>query len=347
MSTKAPLAPAPYLRLRSVLRRIIPVGIRHSRVLSGLRKRIGRPRSMFNLVAVPCVLCGSKSFSPITPNRTAPVVRCGYCGFLYVNRQPSESDVRSYYELETQEGYTRNIRQWQREQNARMEKVWIEDMECLSPWLPPQAKTKGFRFLDAGCATGFQLVSATERGWDAWGIELSEPIALELRTTSGLQVINGTIEDGLRALGADNFSLVLMSHVLEHMPKPRSAVEAAYRLLKPGGLIAIYVPNGEGLQARHDFEGWEWSGFPDHLWFFSSMALRRLLVECGFQVEGMWTCVGHSDAGKLYDLVKEQLHLDNYEQAGAVAEVLGPMGLLSDLRIVARKPIKPMDQTGG
>lgn len=112
----------------------------------------------------------------------------------------------------------------------------------------------------------------------------------------------------------------------------------AYQLLSPGGIIAIYVPNGEGIQARHDFTSWEWRAFPDHLYYFSPLTLRRMLEQTGFQVEELWTEIGYSNKEQLLHVIRQQLHLGINDEACEEIQSLGSQSLLSDLRVVARKP---------
>ena len=82
-----------------------------------------------------------------------------------------------------------------------------------------------------------------------------------------------------------SFDLILMGHVLEHMPHPGVALRAAFRLLRRGGAVAIYVPNGNGIQARDNLGDWQWVWFPDHLHYFSPAVMARLLTDCGYEVE--------------------------------------------------------------
>lgn len=291
-----------------------------------------------DLQPVSCEVCGAEDTCVVVPDDPVSIVRCNSCGLIYYNLRPTDEALREYYSAEADGTYTLNLHKWQHEVNSQMTQLWIEDFNVLEEWssslpsMPP-------RFLDVGCATGFQLLSAKRKGWEPVGIEPSELIAAWVKEQYGLDVVQGTFEEAAVAtLPKESFDLILMSHILEHMPHPSRAVHAAFSLLKRGGLIAIYVPNGDGIQARNDFKKWEWKGFPDHLYFFTHPVLARLLTECGFRAESMWTCVGHSNREQLFGLIQQCLCLDSLEQAKRVAEVLGPMCLLSDLRVMARKP---------
>ena len=50
-----------------------------------------------------------------------------------------------------------------------------------------------------------------------------------------------------RSLPAHSFDVVRASHVLEHVPEPASFLSELRRLVKPGGVVQIVVPNNEPL----------------------------------------------------------------------------------------------------
>ena len=50
--------------------------------------------------------------------------------------------------------------------------------------------------------------------------------------------------------GDGEWSGVVFWHALEHLPAPGEAIREAARLLNPGGVILVAVPNSRSLQAR-------------------------------------------------------------------------------------------------
>lgn len=69
------------------------------------------------------------------------------------------------------------------------------------------------------------------------------------------------------------FSIVVLSHVLEHQTFPKPFLERAIRLLSPGGVLLIEVPNGT---VQHN-------GGIEHPLVFCRNSLRALLNQFGFQ----------------------------------------------------------------
>lgn len=139
------------------------------------------------------------------------------------------------------------------------------------------------RVLDVGCMYGYLLEEARARGAKSVvGIELS---AGQVRTARerGLDVFCGTIE-AFAASTDQRFDLVVAQHVLEHITAPAQFLEAVRRVLAPGGVLCICVPNYDARARRVFRQTWGWYQVPVHLHHFGEQGLGRLLVDNGFEV---------------------------------------------------------------
>ena len=81
------------------------------------------------------------------------------------------------------------------------------------------------------------------------------------------------------------WAAVVFWHSLEHLPDPGGAIREAARLLRPGGMVVIAVPNTDSLQAQTFGDRWLHLDPPLHLVHLSERALRSRLTACGFEVE--------------------------------------------------------------
>jgi 2-polyprenyl-3-methyl-5-hydroxy-6-metoxy-1,4-benzoquinol methylase len=68
------------------------------------------------------------------------------------------------------------------------------------------------------------------------------------------------------------FDLVLCTDVLEHMENPRLVAAELVRICRPGGLVAIVVPDGDVDQ------------FFGHYWFWNEQSLSALLKDWNAKV---------------------------------------------------------------
>lgn len=104
------------------------------------------------------------------------------------------------------------------------------------------------RMLDLGCGDGIVLHLARQDGWEVHGVELyPEQVAL-VRETLGIDV---TVSDIAGFRGApESWDVVLLTHVLEHLPDPVGALRRIRDLLAPGGIAVLEFPNIDALDAK-------------------------------------------------------------------------------------------------
>jgi SAM-dependent methyltransferase len=90
---------------------------------------------------------------------------------------------------------------------------------------------------------------------------------------------------GLRTFPADYFEAAVMRSYLEHELEPLGVLKEVYRVLKPGGIAVVKVPNFGSVNRR--VMGRKWCGFryPDHLNYFTRSSLRKFAGACGFIIK--------------------------------------------------------------
>lgn len=144
-------------------------------------------------------------------------------------------------------------------------------------------RASGQRFgalLDVGSGTGEVLLAAGERGWRAHGVE-PERTAAELARQRGLAVtVAGLAQSDLPERSYD---VVSAFHVLEHIPDSRAFLRTMARWARPGGLVAVEVPNFASVQRRRLAEGWSGLRPHEHLVHFTPATLRQTFVAAGIE----------------------------------------------------------------
>ena len=91
------------------------------------------------------------------------------------------------------------------------------------------------------------------------------------------------------------FAAIVFWHSLEHLREAGSELERAARLLAPGGLIVIAMPNPASLQARAFGDRWLALDLPRHLVHVPAPALLARLRELGLEP----TRVSHLRGGQV------------------------------------------------
>ena len=94
--------------------------------------------------------------------------------------------------------------------------------------------------VEVGSYVGAFLAAARDVGLQIEGLDVNADVNRFTRT------LGFTVHDGdLESFATERrFDLIAIWNVFDQLPDPRAAVNAAWRLLRQGGLIAIRVPNG-------------------------------------------------------------------------------------------------------
>jgi SAM-dependent methyltransferase len=137
------------------------------------------------------------------------------------------------------------------------------------------------RLLDVGCAYGFTLEVARERGWQVAGVEAASDVAAATQGRLGVTVHADLLA---AALPAGSLDAVTLWDVIEHLPDPRAAVAEVRRILQPGGVFSVVTPDVGSLAARLLGARWEeMTKMPEHIFFFDRQSLAALLRGTGFE----------------------------------------------------------------
>jgi len=210
------------------------------------------------------------------------VIDCSCCGFKHVVPIPTSEELETlyretYYSIDKPcyfEHHREDLEWW----NV----VYASRYDTFEELLPPDRR----RLLDVGSGPGYFLLHGVQRGWDTLGVEPSRQAAAHSREL-GLTVVEAFLTPDLAGeLGS--FDVVHFSEVLEHLPDPAGMLTLARRMLRPGGLVCVVVPNDynpfqHALRTVCGYRPW-WVAPPHHLNYFDFASMRQLLQRTGFEV---------------------------------------------------------------
>lgn len=224
-----------------------------------------------------CNLCGSLAAHYLY--KELGIIECDACGLVRVDAIPGREQLRRLYS----ENYFRST-----DSGTLGYDDYIADRKKISKTFQKRMSEiercigrKG-RLLDVGCAAGFSLEVARERGWDAHGIEISEFACNFARSTLGLNVSCGSLQEA--DLAPKTFDVVTMWDYIEHCPDPARELTLANQLMKTRGLLALSTPDICSLPARTWGANWMGIKQGEHLFYFSPETITRLLRQSGFEV---------------------------------------------------------------
>jgi SAM-dependent methyltransferase len=230
-----------------------------------------------SLEVVSCAVCRSPRGRRALTKFGLDLARCRDCGFLYASPRLSGEAIRQRYSPDYfWKEYLPSIGIVDGRYDPAFSQARYRCLlELIGREVPPPA-----RLLEIGPGAGSFLDAARAAGFTVEGIEFSAEAAAFARDRLGLAVVQGAAEE-LDARGA--FDVVGAFDTLEHVLQPREVLEKARAALRPGGLLALTVPNLNALSRA--FLGADWAVLSpaEHLSYFTERTLGRLLREVGFE----------------------------------------------------------------
>ena len=253
-----------------------------------------------------CAQCGQTAGESVlnVPHPDAPggmsrVWKCAGCGLRRLQPRPGPDIIGHYYQQETGynafDGRRRSARaqalwdflrdSFSRPRNARLSTRLARFAAApLARWLfdinVRIDGREGMRVLEVGSGYGDILMYLRSRGCEVLGTDLS-PSAAARAAENGVEVRVGNLVD--LHLPGGSFDAAIMSHSLEHVPDPNAELRELHRILAPGGLLHIAVPNGAAVRLVTDGTEWIQLSHPFHFWFFDPDNLVAMIRRHGFE----------------------------------------------------------------
>ena len=207
------------------------------------------------------------------------IVRCESCGFKFTNPRPNENEIGAFYQSpeyishsDTNKGLVNKAYRLVRNHTLHSK---FKLADSLIPGSHPEK-----RLLDIGCGTGHFLKLCHKNGWQTKGIE-TDGKTREIAIGNSQSEVR---DDFLTAYAHDQFDVITMWHVLEHVHRLAETLEKIHRNLAGGGTLLVAVPNSNAWDAKHYGEHWAAYDVPRHLHHFNPPAIKKLFEKFGFKV---------------------------------------------------------------
>jgi 2-polyprenyl-3-methyl-5-hydroxy-6-metoxy-1,4-benzoquinol methylase len=200
------------------------------------------------------------------------LARCDSCGTEVLDPQPSDERLATIY---SKNYYA----PWGLDADRSVERMKLGTFEwILDRWPLPS----GASVLDLGCAAGFLLQLAAERGFRVHGIDLNPVAVKQCRQNVPEALIHcGTLAD--QPFADTSFDAVYMIDFLEHVRGPRAELSIVRQRLSSAGAVVISLPRLDSWSRK--VMGLGWSQYrEEHITYFTRRGLVRLLEETRFRV---------------------------------------------------------------
>ena len=216
---------------------------------------------------VECCICGKSNPEKIKKiefnGHDLLLVKCKKCGLVYFSPRFSRQYVSKVYSddlLGNSKYYAKTF-----------------DEDCRSFWgrlelAKKQIKSKK-SVLDIGSSTGTFLYCAKKFGFKKLqGTELNKKSSEYCRKNFGFRVSKSLPKRG-------KFSLVNMSDIIEHLPRPLNFMKSVKKRVSKDGILLLTTPDySKQITKVMNIKPEE------HLYYFTKPTLRKLLERAGFEV---------------------------------------------------------------
>jgi glycosyltransferase involved in cell wall biosynthesis/2-polyprenyl-3-methyl-5-hydroxy-6-metoxy-1,4-benzoquinol methylase len=225
----------------------------------------------------PCNLCAGNETKILEREGVHEVVRCQGCGLIYVDPIPESQSLFNHYDQAYYEP-------WLSSQAQARQRIWKERLHKLT-----RLKGSKGRLLDVGSGCGFFMHEARQAGWEVYGTEVSDYAIVYAKQAFGLEIVKGELATA--NFPDAFFDAITLWHVLEHTSDPLKNLRASVRLLKPGGVLIVAVPNARAWVYELAYRCLKFkrpkmfslSYREIHLYFFSCGVLRKMMEQAGLR----------------------------------------------------------------
>lgn len=194
--------------------------------------------------------------------------------FDFCITKPTPEDIGKYYESDKYISHTDSKKTLFDKVYQLIKNYTLQQKLKLVNSFNTEEKT----LLDIGAGTADFLSVCKKNKWITTGVEPSE----KARNIASKKNIN-LLQD-ITKLNNQQFDVITMWHVLEHVPNLVEYIQQLKKLLKPNGILVIAVPNFKSYDAQHYKEFWAAYDVPRHLWHFSKTAIKKLFESVEMEV---------------------------------------------------------------
>lgn len=228
---------------------------------------------------VSCNLCKKNEYTILFGPGIAQIsqiVKCNHCGLMYANPRALAVDqdrVKKYDPTWTLQ---------HSEQRFDKESLQVRDYQKTRGFLRKLFPNRG-KLIEIGSGFGHLLNFFKQDGWDVMGIEPLRGGCQFSESEFGIKAIPKTIEEA--ALDENSVDVVIMMHVIEHVPDPLGTFKEVYRILKPGGYFILETPRYDTLMFRLLGKRERSLSCDGHIYFFTTDTFKKMATKAEFQVQ--------------------------------------------------------------
>jgi 2-polyprenyl-3-methyl-5-hydroxy-6-metoxy-1,4-benzoquinol methylase len=252
------------------------------------------------------IVLESQDFSLTQENFS--ILHCIECSLRFTAPVPSQKEIGKYYKFIEYISHTDVKEGWM---NRLYHTVRTKTLAQKTKWVQSLFTGHKGHLLDIGAGTGAFVNAMKHKDWKVTGLE---PDAATREKAFENYKIQLQSTDTIFDLPENEFEVISMWHVLEHVHALKPYLNQCLKSLKQNGRLIIAVPNYTSFDAKYYKKYWAAYDLPRHLYHFSPTSMATLLSEIGFEIvtiKPMW-----------YDSFYVSLLSEKYKKSGKLGLML-------------------------
>jgi len=240
-----------------------------------------KPLADLEFEPTSCPVCGAdavrKPFEKDFQGHTLRFATCAACQTLYQNPRMTVDSLRTIYDSEEFfEGREKNVNYYSfLSGETYLRRTARGRIERFQPHAP------GNRLLEVASAAGFFLAEAKAAGFEAEGVEFSNPMARYAAERWQVPVTAGSIEEV--ELAPATYDVIASWGVMTILRDPKAVMAKFHAALKPGGVWAFNTYSRRSLWGRMFGSRW-YILVANTSQIHDDATLRRLIDDAGFDL---------------------------------------------------------------
>lgn len=201
---------------------------------------------MSSIQKLACNICGNHEIDLLAKSKNREevrdIVRCKSCQLTFVNPLPTFEELQKIYNGLYSDREEHNVIDVSKQEVTR--KAFVGYLNKLKELNANSVST----FADIGGGLGYYSEAAQHHGLD---VTLFEPDQVSAKFAKEVLDVSKTYTKSLDDFiteTKDKFDVVLVRHVIEHVPDPDELIRGASKLVKEGGFLIIETPNNLSLE---------------------------------------------------------------------------------------------------
>jgi len=218
-------------------------------------------------------------------NETFTLLKDNKNEIVITNPQPKLDKQSTYYDSEAYISHTDAQKTFTDKMYQKVKSFAIKKKINLVSkfYIKKSIQNSEIKILDLGCGTGDFLLACKNKNYKVVGVEPNKNARVLSKSkldilTSNYSNINDDYPKVHETINTieEQFDVITMWHVLEHVPNLKEYIAITKKLLKPEGTLIIAVPNYKSYDATYYKEFWAAYDVPRHLWHFSKKSISLL-----------------------------------------------------------------------